>query len=127
MKTKQLAVGAILLLTQDITDKIILCKDETRMSTIEIAPSVNVPMMLVTRSFNGVKATICDRMEPMNDFSVWPSKVCYDGRTGEATEGIKNVFAANEKMMLQSKTPVEPPFAIQKDYQDYQIKCGYAI
>jgi hypothetical protein len=47
--------------------------------------------------------------------------------SGEPLEGIKNVFLLDEKMMLQSKTPVEPPEAIKQDYQSYGIRCGYVI
>lgn len=127
MKSKALPVAAIFLLNQGIVDRITVCKDESSMALMEIARNVNVPSMIVTRSFDGAKATVCDSFEPMNDFQVVPSKICWDGRTGEPFEGIKNIFLLNEKMMLQSKTPVEPPEAIKQDYQNYGVRCGYTI
>ena len=120
------AVAGLFLLSQ--SELVTVCKDESSMALMEIAPNVSVPMMVVTRSFDGLKATVCDRMEPMNDFQVSTTKICWDGRTGEQIgDKVRNVYTRNEKMMREGNSPVEPDFAIRQDYTNYQIKCGLVV
>lgn len=102
-------------------------KPETSMALMEIAPGISMPSMVVTRAFDGVKATICDTFEPMNDFKVSPTKLCFDGRSGEALDGVRQVYVWNEAMGLKSHQPVEPPAFVEQEYRSWVSRCGYVI